>query len=420
MISGDFHMPQDPSYSGSLAIFFFWTWSLLMITTLPGCGVPTADDTSTLKKSSEIQPAKDGIFHVYPGKSLQQAADAAALNKGSKTVRVHAGNYFPRKSGQVFLSLTAKHDGVTLEAEGDVTLHGSHSGEDAQAGTIDDIKVNHVVYFGDGISSKTVFRGFRITGGQPGNIPNTPGLSIEPRSTQPALGPGLFFYLDGSAIKIFGRSSPHIVNAVIEDNESALCGGGVSVEQRGLHDQPVRFTTCIFRDNRCPATGSAIDLLEGSKAVIENCLFVNNIGNYGMDKIQRKYGLSYNSQHGTGALTVFPNSKVEVLRCTFTGNWNGVDDHGRGSIYRQSIFWMNDAVDSSNARPDGPFEFDILDASGVSNCWIGGGLSDLRGTIDASRNRLDAPPPQFDDNIHPQHKGLVNLGFRREAETVPP
>ena len=34
-----------------------------------------------------------------------------------------------------------------------------------------------------------------------------------------------------------------------------------------------------------------------------------------------------------------PARAVEVRNCTFTDNWNGVDDKGRGSAYSNTIFW---------------------------------------------------------------------------------
>ena len=42
-------------------------------------------------------------------------------------------------------------------------------------------------------------------------------------------------------------------------------------------------------------------------------------------------------------MTVFAGSQATVSRCTFTGNWNGVDDAGTGSTYVDSIFWKNTA-----------------------------------------------------------------------------
>lgn len=396
-----------------------WFCGLIFTLLLAGCD--TLDDPDGIAPLSHesIRPDAQGVFHVYPGTEIQHALDAAAAHADSAIVRVHSGVYAPSQSGQAFLRFTEQHDGITLEADGEVVLGARHPGPDGEYETEDDFSVNHVIYFGDGISSRTVLRGFRISGARGGSMPRRGEKPLEPRSNERGLQPGIFFYLDGGAIKIFGRSSPTITETIIEDNETALCGGGVSVEHRGLHDQPARFISCIFRNNRCPATGSAVDLLEGSSASFENCLFVNNIGNYGMDRIQVEFGLSYNEKHGSGALTVFPNSRVEVTRSTFTGNWNGVDDHGTGSVYRKNIFWKNDASDGS--REGEAYEVDIIDASGFSDCWIGGGRSDLRDSLNRSLNRLDAPNPKFDEAYRPQLEGLEEFGYRpSEERPLPP
>jgi hypothetical protein len=154
-----------------------------------------------------------------------------------------------------------------------------------------------------------------------------------------------------------------------------------------------------------------VDLLSGGSAVIENCLFVGNIANTGMDEIAAKWGLEHNPEHGAGALSVFPGSKVEVRRCTFTGNWNGADDQGKGNIYADSIFWQNTAGDGS--RPGGPYEIDILDATNVRNCWLRGETDDLRGGIDPKNNVLRASDPQFNEYFEPQNAEYAGVGYRR-------
>ena len=101
------------------------------------------------------------------------------------------------------------------------------------------------------------------------------------------------------------------------------------------------FRNCIFRNNRTQITGSALDLLHGSRATLENCLFVGNVANMGVDYVGLLTGGEYHPEHGSGAMTVFEGSRATVSRCTFTGNWNGVDDNGAGSTYVDSIFWKN-------------------------------------------------------------------------------
>ena len=213
---------------------------------------------------------------------------------------------------------------------------------------------------------------------------------------------------DGGGIKIFGRSYPTIENVEIYGNYASPCGAGVSVEQRGFNQESVVFRNCVFRDNHAEVTGSGVDLLPGSAAVFENSLFVGNLSNKGVDHISPKEG--YNKENGSGALTVFPGSRAQVDHCTFTGNWNGVDDKGAGSTYTNSIFWKNNL--GGGISPGPRYELDILEASGVSSCFLGGNIDDLRGTIDSSKNVLQAPDPDFDPRYRPRTNDYADAGYR--------
>lgn len=361
---------------------------------------------------SHVTLDASGVFHVWPDSlyPIQAALDAAAENATHKTVRVHTGTYRPQHAGFALIHLLARHDGIRLEAEGAVVLTAANQQvSDANLPSHPAI-VNHVVFFGDGISEKTVLSGFEITGAS-GFVVPPDAVTLDQESTHPVLEEkGAFYYLDGGAIKIFGRSYPQLLDLKVHDNTTRLCGGGVSIEHRDLGTGAVVIRNCVFVDNRCPATGSAVDVLEGSSAIIENCLFVGNIANYGMDTVKQEFGLIYNEEHGSGALTVFPRSQVEVRRCTFTKNWNAVDDRGRGNVYEHCIFAHNDASDGS--RKGRPYEIDILDARRVKNCFLSGKQGDLRGTIDSSSNRLDAVQPNFDDSFQPLATEFVDVGYR--------
>src|ERR1044072_7581110 len=99
-------------------------------------------------------------------------------------------------------------------------------------------------------------------------------------------------------------------------------------------------------------------------------------------------------------MTVFEGSRAEVSRCTFTGNWAGVDDNGVGSTYVTSIFWNNTLKGgiSTGAR----YEIDITNGSGVRECFIHGETNDLRGTIDRAVNTFDRPDPPAEGRFAPQ------------------
>src|SRR6516164_9774213 len=103
-------------------------------------------------------------YRVRPGGSIQAALEAAAKDPVDKIVYVHAGTYRPSAKGQALIWFNARHDGITLEAVGDVILTAANPEIADARGPGYPAVVNHVVYFGDGVSRKTILRGFKITG----------------------------------------------------------------------------------------------------------------------------------------------------------------------------------------------------------------------------------------------------------------
>ena len=350
--------------------------------------------------------------HVQPGGNIQDALEAAAKDPGNKRVIVHAGTYRPKTKGQALIWFNARHDGITLEADGDVTLTAANPDvADKKAPSYPAI-VNHVVYFGDGISRKTVMRGFRITGANnftTGSGDRSPIESDDVRKTP-------FFFADGGGIKIYARSYPTIEQVEVVDNYTSPCGGGVSVEHLDQVQDAVLFRDCLFRNNRTQITGSAVDVLHGSRAALENCLFTGNVANLGVDYVGMLSGGEYHTEHGSGALTVFARSRVSVTRCTFTGNWNGVDDDGTGSTYVDSIFWKNTL--GGGISEGGRYEIDIVDSAGVRGSFIHGDINDLRQTIDAKANRFDPADPRFDAAFVPQAAEYARVGYRPRLRAV--
>ena len=90
--------------------------------------------------------------------------------------------------------------------------------------------VNHVVYFGDGVSRKTVLRGFKITGAN--NFTTGSGEQVADRIGRRAQ----------DAVLLRGRRRHQDLRAVVSDdrarsrstsNYTSPCGGGVSVEHLG-------------------------------------------------------------------------------------------------------------------------------------------------------------------------------------------
>lgn len=362
------------------------------------------------EKNQLTRLPSDGALHVYEGESIQQALDIVAKSKDTKRVVVHSGVYAPSVPAQAFIYFNAKHDGIILEADGEVTLTAANPQLANRSAPSYPAIVNHIVYFGDGISRQTVLRGFKITGANNFITRSEKPYSIETLPAYSPLNKREFFYSDGGGIKIFGRSSPTIDAVTLFDNYASPCAGGLSIEQQGFNAKAPLVKNSIFRNNRCQVTGSAIDVLAGSSVVIDNCLFINNIANTGVDFIGQQSGHEYNKMHGSGALTVFPKSTARVNRCTFTGNWNGVDDKGIANVYHNCIFWENTA--RGGISKGNRYEIDIRDGSGVQGCYFQGEIDDLRNSLNPETNVLAAPNPQFDVQYIPLAKEYSDVGFR--------
>jgi hypothetical protein len=376
--------------------------------TLAGAALPVVVRADLLQKTAAPGVSIDnvGTYHVQPAGSIQDALELAAKDPVNKRVLVHAGLYRPKAPGQALLWFNARHDGITLEAAGDVTLSAANPDIADQAVPSFPAAVTRVVYFGDGISRRTVLRGFKITGARnftTGIGQRSPIESDEIRKTP-------YFFADGGGIKIYARSYPTIEYAEIYDNYTSPCGAGVSVEHLGRPTDSALLRHCIFRDNRTQITGAAVDLLHGSFATLENCLFVRNVSNVGVDYVGMLTGGEYLPEHGSGALTVFAQSRATVSRCTFTDNWNGVDDDGTGSTYVDSIFWRN--TRRGGISPGKRYEIDIARAEGVRGCFIHGETNDLRSRLDRGVNTFDPPDPGFDAAFAPTHPAYAKVGYR--------
>ncbi len=374
-------------------------------------GEAAAAPSTNTQEVSKLDEGTEAI-HVRPGEAIQEAIEEAAKRPTNKRVIVHAGTYRPRKPAQALLWFNKRHEGVRVEAEGEVILTAANPDMSKSSDPSYPAIVNHVVYFGDGITRKTGLKGFKITGAN-GFLTTSEEPLIQPDIDADNLEKAKFFYTDGGGIKIFGRSFPTIEQVEVYDNFTSPCGAGVSVEHRGHTDgsrrQSVLLRDCIFRNNRCPVSGAAVDLLHGSSAEIINCLFVNNASNEPMDDRAADPG-KWKPQYGSGALTIFPKSRVIVRRCTFTGNRNAIDDSSSGNLYEDSLLWMNHAP---GGWPTGSrYEFDIASGVGVTGCHMNGEKIDIHNVIDPENNVLHCADPKFDDRYVPQAPGFENVGYR--------
>jgi hypothetical protein len=343
-------------------------------------------------------------YHVFPGDDIQEALEQAAANKTNKIVRVHAGEYRPAGKRQALIWFNKTHDGIRLEAEGLVTLTAANPQLALPADPGFPAVVNHVVYFGDGISSNTVLKGFRISGAN-NFVTKERTREMEPNRTIPK---NHFFYSDGGAIKVFGRSYPTLRNLEIADNFTSPCGAGISVQHQGFKLDSVLIENCVFLRNRAQGTGAAVDLLAGSAARIINCLFVGNVSNTGEDPVAKTSG--ERPFVNNGVLTIFWKSSALVRHCTFTGNRNGVDDMGGESAYIGCIF-VDNKLDEG-LKGYGRYELAVNAGARVSGCFFNGVIHDMRQVVSAKDNALEAPPPRFTKEFVPEAPEFKNAGYR--------
>jgi len=353
-------------------------------------------------------------YHVYPGDNIQEALEMAATNKALKVVKVHAGEYRPDSKRQAMIWFNKKHEGIHLEADGAVTLNAANSQLALPSEPGFPSVVNHVVYFGNGISSNTIISGFRITGAN-SFITRVRTRQMEPDVTTPK---NWFFFSDGGAIKVFGRSYPQIKNVEIVDNFTSPCAGGISVQHQGFTNNSVLIENCVFLRNRAQATGCAIDLLEGSAARISNCLFVGNASNTGDDPVAKASG--ERPFVNCGVITIFQRSFAEIRNCTFTGNRNAIDDMGGGSVYVNNIFYDNNLEGPGNT---GLARYELAVNAGakdvVSN-FFNGALQDAQHVISPEKNHLAAPAPKFNKDYVPEAPEYKNAGYRPVAKLTDP
>jgi hypothetical protein len=355
------------------------------------------------RSASSLSLLEDG-YHVFPGDNIQDALQRAAADRTNKTVKVHAGEYRPNSKRQALIWFNKAHDGIRLVAEGRVTLTAANPELSNPAEPGYPAVVNHVVYFGDGVSSNTLLKGFRLAGAN--NFVTKEGTKeMEPSRSIPK---NHFFYSDGGAIKVFGRSYPTIQRIEVADNFTSPCGAGISVQHQGFKQDSVLIEDCVFLTNRAQGTGAAIDLLPGSSARILNCLFVGNVSNTGEDPVAKNSGERPFANNGV--LTVFWESQALVRNCTFTENRNGVDDMGGKSVYADCIIVDNHL--DTGLKGFTRYELAVNAGAEVSGCIINGTIHDVRRVVSPANNQLSPPPPRFDKDFVPAAPEYKGVGYR--------
>ena len=88
---------------------------------------------------------KEDGYHVFPGENIQDALQEAARNSTNKTVKVHAGVYRPSGRRQALIWLNRMHNGIRLEAVGEVILSAANPDISDPKSPSHPAVVNHVV-----------------------------------------------------------------------------------------------------------------------------------------------------------------------------------------------------------------------------------------------------------------------------------
>ena len=209
-----------------------------------------------------------------------------------------------------------------------------------------------------------MLRGFKITGANnftTGSGEKSPIESDDIRKTP-------FFYTDGGGIKIYARSYPTIENVEVFGNYTSPCGAAcrssISGRCRTRRASAIASSATTARRRRDRRSICCTAAAPRSRTVSSSA----TSRTWAWTIVGLLTGGEYHPEHGSGALTVFEGSRATVSRCTFTGNWNGVDDSGTGSTYVDTIFWKNTLA--GGISPGARYELDILDGAGVRGSFI--------------------------------------------------
>ena len=267
------------------------------------------------------RPAITSIPAVDSGR----AGGGGARSRPQDRLRPRRARIGPAARGQALIWFNARHDGITLEAVGDVMLTAANPDiADRRAPSYPAV-VNHVVYFGDGVSRKTVFRGFKITGANnftTGSGEKSPIESDDIRKT---------------LVLLHRRRRHQDLRAVVPDDRArrglrqlhepvrrrrlgrapraarrSRCCSGTASSATTARRRPGRPSICSRQPGDASRTACSSATSPTSASTTSGLLT----------------GGEYHPEHGSGAMTVFDGSQATVSRSTFTGNWNGVDDGG--------------------------------------------------------------------------------------------
>lgn len=150
----------------------------------------------------------------------------------------------------------------------------------------------------------------------------------------------LYGYNCGGAIRVDDYEQIEIshctfrYNGADNHNSNNPCGGAIMINECSIH-----ISHCIFHDNYS-AWGGALAILDNSTPTIDDCLFYNNLSNFGLG--------------GGGAVLVWTECDPHFINCTFVDN-HAVEaggavelEFGDKTVFTNCIFWGNTADDGAS------------------------------------------------------------------------
>ena len=233
--------------------------------------------------------------------AMTSLTTALSVARANDTIRIAAGTYKPGnnradvfflKSGALMLG-GYPATGNPVDADRNPILHST-----VLSGTLNNMGNYHVLY-GFELSSATIVDGFKISGGEAWDGPNSTsekGGGILLENSNPTFRNCIFednTAAGGGAVAILS-GNPSFINCQFRRNKAHGVGGAAILSETG---NP-QFTNCIFIENE--SLGEIVLNLLNSNSSFTNCVFTKNIG-----EIFRN-----NQSHSTINFTSIVNNKI--------------------------------------------------------------------------------------------------------------
>ena len=367
---------------------------LLAATAMPRHAAASQAGTPPAREAGPDAPG----HHVRPGDSIQEALEKAARDPVNKTVFVHAGTYRPQAKGQALIWFNARHDGITLQAVGDVD---ADRGQSARSPTAAPPAIRPSSITSSISATASRQRRSCAASRSPARTTSRPAPASSRRSSPTTCARRCSSIPTAAASRStrgrIRRSSRSRSTATTRARAAAASRSSISTRCRSRRSS----ATASSATTAPRRPGSAVDLLHGSRAMLENCLFVGNIANMGVD-VRRPARPAANTirENGSGALTVFERIACDGQPLHVHRQLERRRRRRHRQHLRRLIFWKNNLP--GGISPGKRYEIDIVDGGGVKRCFINGDVNDLRETIDRKgANTFDAPDPRFDAHVRP-------------------